>query len=232
MFRGKADAIGGPILPYTEGYDAEAYKSEPESLEAAQKLLDDDEWTLGDDGVRAKKSGKLTARLEFEMIVPQIQFLLETASIIKEQWAKAGIKLTLIPVNAAEVGEQYIKTRNYQMLLFGNILKNNPDVFAFWHSSEKFYPGLNLSLYENRKVDALLESIRKDFDPESRKVSLSKLQSLILDDHPAIFLFSPHYLYVTNGKLRGFDVKTLTTPSDRFQNVSQWYLKTKRIWKK
>ena len=54
------------------------------------------------------------------------------------------------------------------MLLFGNILGEAPDLYSFWHSSEKFYPGLNLALYENKTADRLIESIRNNFDNDKR----------------------------------------------------------------
>ena len=117
------------------------------------------------------------------------------------------------------------------MIIFGNILRKDPDIFSFWHSSEKFYPGLNLSLYDNKKVDALLESIRKNLDENSRKGQLSQLEKLISDDQPAIFLYSPAYLYVAPKDFGGFEEKTINMPSNRFQNVNQWYLKTTRVFK-
>ena len=126
---------------------------------------------------------------------------------------------------------EVIKTRNYQAVVFGNILRGNSDVFSFWHSSERFYPGLNLAIYSNKKVDNLLESIRKDFNLESRKTNLSKLQQLIYEDKPAIFLFSPNYIYAAPKNLGGLELKLAITPSDRFEKVNEWYLRTARMFK-
>ena len=165
------------------------------------------------------------------MIVPQIPFLVETIDILKNEWVNIGVKLNPIILSPSDITNEVIKTRNYQMILFGNILKNNPDVFSFWHSSERFYPGLNLSLYDNKKVDTLLESIRRNSDEESRKGDLSKLQKLISDDQPAIFLYSPIYLYVGPKNFGGFEEKIINTPSHRFENIHKWYLETTRAFR-
>ena len=117
------------------------------------------------------------------------------------------------------------------MLIFGNILNSNPDIFSFWHSSERFYPGFNLALYENKKVDSLLESIRRNTDAESRKTELAQLQRIIAEDSPALFLYSPKYLYAAPKNFGGLEKETINTPARRFSGVEKWYLDTKRVFK-
>jgi peptide/nickel transport system substrate-binding protein len=116
------------------------------------------------------------------------------------------------------------------MLLFGNIVRHNPDLFSFWHSAERFHPGLNLSLYESRTADALLESIRREFNPETRTTLLRDLENLIAKDRPAIFLFSPNYLYVHPKRLGGVSDAPIGEPADRFRDVERWFLKTTRVF--
>lgn len=227
----KALIVDQPLLPFLPDFQASSAGQKEFNLDKANELLDKDQWVRGSDGIREKKSGKATLRLEFDLIVPQITFLMETANLIKEGWQNIGVKLNPIILNPSDVVTEVIKTRDYQMILFGNILKLNPDVFSFWHSSERFYPGLNLSLYSNKKVDGLLEAIRKNFDEASRKEQIQQLESLIIEDQPAIFLFSPTYLYVGPKTLGGFPEKILTTPSSRFENINQWYLNTARVFK-
>jgi len=117
------------------------------------------------------------------------------------------------------------------MLIFGNILNGVPDLFSFWHSSEKYYPGLNLSLFDNKTANSLLESIRKNFDRDSRNQDLAALQSLIAQNVPAVFLYSPHYLYVSSSRLEGFESDFITTSSHRFDSVEKWYVKSTRVLK-
>lgn len=232
VFNGKAAIINEPILPILEGYDPSADPGHEFSLEKARALLEKDKWLLNPEtGIREKKTGKQNETLEFSLVVPQISFLTETADILKEDWGKIGTKLNLIILNPADIVNEVIKTRNYQMIIFGNVLRNNPDIFSFWHSSERFYPGLNLALYANKKVDALLESARKNSDEASRNKDLSEIQKIISKDKPAIFLYSPIYLYVAPKEFGGFEEKIITVPSDRFRDINKWYSKTNRVLK-
>ncbi len=233
----------GPLVPGMKGYAPPANKEDNFSLEKAEAVLESGGWKKGEDGIRERllpateeqfkisRRRELPAKLEFKLTVPEIPFLVDTANFIKEDWAKIGIKLNLVVISPDRIDEGAIKTRNYEMILFGNIFGSNQDLFSFWHSSERFYPGLNLALYENKSADALIESIRKNLNPKSRETDLTALQSLIKGDAPAAFLFSPDYFYVARDWLRGFDDKFIAGVSDRFQNIENWYIKTARVFK-
>ena len=210
--------IDGPIFPGLEGYDKEFYKEGTFDLEKAKKILTDNKF--------------LAKKVILDLVVPQIPFLTDTSVIIKENWEQLDVKVNLIVVDPTDVANQYIKTRNYSIILFGNILKANPDTSSFWHSSQRFYPGLNLSLYNNKNIDSILEAINQQADPSLRQKNLLALQRQITEDTPAIFLFSPNYIYITSQKLNGFKVDFLASAADRFGEVNRWYLKTKRKFKR
>ena len=82
-----------------------------------------------------------------------------------------------------EINDEAVKNRDYEMLIFGNIFRNNdvPDLSSFWHSSERFYPGLNLALYENKTADSLIESIREKFE---RTESRARLGDFAVVNYP------------------------------------------------
>ncbi len=154
------------------------------------------------------------------------------ADILKSDWSKIGVKLNISVRSADEINSQVIQTRNYEMLLFGNIFSNydSPDLSSFWHSSERFYPGLNLALYQNSAADNLIQAIRTDFNDSRRQIELSGLASLIISDQPAIFLFSPNYLYVSGSQLMGFDGKFIASAGDRFKNIQNWSVQMARVF--
>ncbi|MEK7611903.1 MAG: peptide ABC transporter substrate-binding protein [Patescibacteria group bacterium] len=230
VFEKRAIPVYGPIYPGIEGYESDVADAYPFSLEKAAELLEKGGWVKGAEGIRTKIVQGSELSLSFELVVPDIDFLVETAEILKKDWAEIGVVITPIVLSTQEIAQNAIRTRNYQMLIFGNILKNNPDVFSFWHSTERFRPGLNLSLYENSKVDSILEAIRKNFNPESRITEVKSLQTMITNDIPAVFLFAPNYLYAAPRQLGGFSASAIPTPSDRFEHVSEWYLKTARVF--
>ncbi len=143
------------------------------------------------------------------------------------------MKLNLIIRSAAEIGNEVAKNRDYEMLIFGNIFRNGdvPDLSSFWHSSERFYPGFNLAIYENKTADSLIESIRKNLNERNRERDLATLQSLIIRDVPAIFLYSPDYFYIAKTSLKGFEDEFISLSSNRFKNIEKWYVKTVRVFK-
>lgn len=231
VFRGYAAAAVGPIPPQMEGYDAETYQHTDATPEEAKRLLDAAGWLVNpEDGIRYKIAGKDRMKLSFAVLVPDLPFLVRTMDIVKAHWRAIGAEMNVTPMPAEDMQKGPVKTRNYEIAVFGNVLKGGPDVAAFWHSSQKFYPGLNLSMYDNKAVDAILGNLQKADRPDL--LELKKLQEAIRDDAPAAFLVNPNYLYAIPANLRGFDAEGLTTPSDRLKDAEKWYVRTRRQFKK
>ena len=171
--------------------------------------------------------------LELNLTVPDEPLLVQTANILKENWESHGAKVNVLIFSLKTIQESILRNSDYEILLFGNITKENQDLFAFWHSSRRFYPDQNLALYQNDDVDELLEEYRENFNTEDRKEILAEISDTISGDVPAIFLFTPRYLYISAPRLRGFDDSiTINTSDDRFENIDEWYVKTKRVFKK
>lgn len=234
VFKGYAALAAGPIPPVIDGYEPAAREPNASNpRERANQLLDEAGWLISpDDGIRRKTINKKVVALEFNLITPDIPFLDAAAESVKNDFGAIGIKINLVLMAIDNVNKNALKTRNYHMILFGNILKNNPDVFAFWHSSQKFYPGLNLALYENKTADNALETLRQETDAALRNKSIRELEQAIADDAPAAFLFNPAYLYAVPENLRGFTADPIASPAERFNKINEWHLKTKRVFAK
>ena len=124
------------------------------------------------------------------------------------------------------------KSRNFDALIYGEITGADPDPYAFWHSSQIGQSGLNIADYANKEVDKLLEDGRLSSGREARQEKYEKFQKIIAEDEPAVFLYSPNYIYVQSKKIKGFNIKSIILPSDRFSDIDQWYINTgkKIIW--
>lgn len=194
--------------------------------EQAKKLLESSGWIVGNDGIRKNKD----ARLSLKLTTSSWPELVSVANDLKEQWAKIGIELSVGIVQTPDL-QQIIKDRNYEILLFGEILSPDPDPFSLWHSSQKRDPGLNLALYDNSIADKLLEDARQTLNPTDRLAKYTEFEKTLSQDVPAIFLYNPYYLYPQSKQIKGFDMKIIGTPSDRFANVEKWYIDTERVWK-
>ncbi len=175
------------------------------------------------------KPGDEEIFLKFFLTTVDQPTLLDVASLLKEQWQKIGIEIEIQKIDSSKI-EDTIKKREYDLLLFGEILGSIPDPFPFWHSSQKKDPGLNLALYENKDADKLLEEARQTLDETKRKEDLEKFQDILIEDTPAVFLYSTDYIYFASQKIKGINVKIITDPSKRFIGIENWHLKTKRVW--
>lgn len=156
--------------------------------------------------------------------------LVKTADILKEQWKNLGVLVEIQKFPVAQL-EQEIKKRNYQGLLLGESLGTFPDLYPFWDSSYKEDPGLNLALYDNKKADDLLEESRETLDWGILGEKLNLFQNILLQDAPAVFLYTLDYNYFLSKDIKGFGLKKITDSSKRFIGVENWYIKTKRVWK-
>ncbi len=227
----KGIRVDSPMMPGWFGYTSETNIYEF-ALEHAQNILEENEWKDSDnDGIREKTIDDQEVKLEISLITTDWPELKQTAELLKEQWAKAGVKINLEILDAGTVQQDYIKTREYEALLFGEVLNADPDPFAFWHSSQRKDPGLNLSVYTNDKIDKLLEEARQSVDYESRKEKYTEFQKLLIEDAPAVFLYSPTYIYPVNKKVKGIFIEKFSQPSYRFSQIENWFIKTNRIWK-
>lgn len=233
IFIGEATIINSPILPNLKEYNDQLEGIEF-SPDEAKEVLEKAGWTDEDgDGIREKtlSKGKDPVKLEITLATSDFSDLAKTADMIRKQWLNIGVNVNIENYGIEELKQNIIKTRKYDALLFGEVLSHNPDPFAFWHSSQKKDPGLNLSLYSNKDADKLLEEARQTLDPEERSKKLKEFQKILTAEVPAIFLYSPTYLYPISKEVKGTDVKDITIPSKRFLNIENWYIKTQRISK-
>jgi peptide/nickel transport system substrate-binding protein len=134
------------------------------------------------------------------------------------------VDLKIIP---GEKAAEVVKGRDFEIIFYGQAVGADPDVYAFWHSSQAKTGGLNIANYNNPEVDALLLEGRGISDTSERIIRYKKFQENIASNLPAIFLYSPTYTYVQSKKVHGFSAAAIIEPSDRFASIADWYLKTK-----
>jgi len=153
------------------------------------------------------------------------------AEMIQKMWLAVGIKTDLNIVEANQIQKDVIIPRNFEILLFGEILDNNGDLYPFWHSSQATENGLNLANFKNDEADKLLVAMREEKN-DNKKIELSQnFEKIIKDELPTIFLYNPNYTYVIADKIKGVVLKYIVTPDDRLNNIKNWYIKTRKGFK-
>jgi len=202
---------------------------------AAAQLLEDNGWklvtTTTADGITEQFRQKKDWQLTLNLAVVDQPSNIKAAELISQAWSQIGVKVNIVVVDRSRVAAEIISSRNYDVLLFGQNIGSDPDPFAFWHSSQSVSPGLNLAGFNNKKADELLEEGRKLSDWSARSTAYQQFAKILADELPAVFLYSPSYLYPQSSDLQGFDLTGVATPADRLSTISNWYIKTKRVWK-
>ncbi|NCN22511.1 hypothetical protein GW934_03415, partial [Candidatus Falkowbacteria bacterium] len=164
--------------------------------------------------------------LKLELTTVDTGSNLVVAEKVKSYWQELGVEIEIKAVSGEQIIE-IIKKRDFQVLLYGQVIGGDPDIYAFWHSSQ-IDSGLNLAGYNNETVDRLLVEARTINNLEERMGKYKEIQKELLNDVPVIFLYSPAYTYVQAKDLRGFSGQVLIEAGNRFNDIENWYLKTKK----
>lgn len=209
--------------------------SSTDPITKARNLLAKSGWILNkttnilEKTVKTKKGTTVTP-LEFSISAPNIPELKDAANFVSESWNALGAKTDVKLFELSDLSQNVIRPRKYDTLLFGQIIGRNPDLFAFWDSSQRNDPGYNIALYANSKVDKLLADARAVQNQDAQNAIIQKIYTEIDNDVPAIFLYTPDYLYVVSKNVKGFISGSIASPSERFADIAKWYTNTDNVW--
>ncbi|HRY63326.1 MAG TPA: peptide ABC transporter substrate-binding protein, partial [Patescibacteria group bacterium] len=237
-------AINGLLLPGMPGYEENA--TEEFNVDEAKKLLADAGWqkkeikteenqatsTIESDGSGwSKFLFKDNQELTVQLTTTDQPQSTAIGELVQKYWQAIGAKVNLNTVEVGKIQKEVITERNFEALMFGEILGDDLDLYPFWHSSAANNQGLNIANFRNDKADKLLETIRKATTNEEKAQGLKELQSIIKDEAPAIFLYNPKYTYVVADKIKGINLVRIVSPADRLNGIADWYIKTKKWFK-
>jgi peptide/nickel transport system substrate-binding protein len=201
------------------------------SVEGAIKILTDAGWKPNTEGIMTKKVGKETAVLQFSISTSDTPELVQAANMVKVMWQKIGANVGVKIFETGELNQSVIRPRKYDALLFGEIIGRDLDLYAFWHSSGRLDPGLNIAEYVNVKADKILEKARTITNMQDRLDQYAAFETEVRNDIPAIFLYAPDFIYILPKSIKGASIGPITIPSERFSGVSEWYINTENVWK-
>lgn len=231
-------AIDEPIPPNMIAYREyrEENLSREEILESVQNSLIKDGWTKGEDDflqktTTDKNKRKTVTPLQFSISTGNSPELVKTAELIKQDLTAIGMKVDIKTFEIGNLNQSVIRPRKYDALLFGQIINHESYLSAFWHSSQRKDPGFNVAMYTNAKVDKILEDAFVTVNEEERTKKYIQFEDEIKKDMPAVFLYSPNYIYTVPANLKGSTTSHIVSPSDRFLNIYLWYTETENVWK-
>jgi peptide/nickel transport system substrate-binding protein len=226
---GFATPIESPIPKNISAIPLRNY-TDDEGILKAKALLEKNGWSLDANNTLSKKDKKDITTLSFSLSTANVPELIKTAELLKEAWAQLGVKVEIKVFENSDLQQKVIIPRKYDALLFGESTGRNSDLFAFWHSSERNHPGLNIANYTSAKADKILQNLRSATDL-NKKISLYlDFEKEIAKDNPVIFLFSPDLVYIVPEDLNGIVLDGITSSAERFIGINKWYMETEHIW--
>jgi peptide/nickel transport system substrate-binding protein len=224
---GQGIPLYGPLLPASWAYAPDAV-GDGYDPEAALELLLQAGWADSDGDGLLDSEGE---PMRLEIVVPDDPTFVRAAEQVAAQWeARLGVPSRVMPVSLGELADAYLRPRDFQAALYrwGDI-SPDPDLYPFWHSTQTSTDGQNFSLFSNRDADEMMEEARQTVDAARRQELYERLQAILVEESPAIFLYQPVYTMGVHEKVRGVTLAPVYTPSDRFASIADWYVYTKRV---
>lgn len=170
------------INPILAAYNDNVNKY-PYDPERAAELLDEAGWVMGPDGVRVKDG----QRFEFELLVDRGNVTREQEALIaQENWTAIGLAPDYQFGEFATVVSRY-REGDYTSRITYWITPPTEDIYNYWHSTGSS----NFTNYGNAELDELLERGRVTPDATERKAIYDRVQEILADEVPALWLVYP-----------------------------------------
>ena len=125
------------------------------------------------------------------------------AQVLKDQLKDAGIDLQIELVEWGIFIKRW-KERDFDSFVSLNSGSIEPDIQLY----RTFHTGgsTNVFGYSNPLVDKLLDEGKKETNFEKRREIYAKIQKILAEESPVIFLYSPNKIYVGQKYVKGFEV--------------------------
>ncbi|MCX5899757.1 MAG: ABC transporter substrate-binding protein, partial [Proteobacteria bacterium] len=207
----------GPYVPNTWPYNP-AVKKYGFSMDKARQLLAEAGWRDSDGDGLLDRDGK---PFEFSVLVGMGNSVrLNTATIIQWRLEQLGIKMNIRVLEWSTLINEFIDKRRFEAILLGWSIGLDPDQYDIWHSSKTGEKQLNFISYKNAAVDELLEQGRRVFDVQERKKIYCRMQELLAEDVPYIFLYVPYSLPIVSSRIQNIH----PAPIGISYNLPKWYV--------
>ncbi|MDD5431993.1 MAG: peptide-binding protein [Candidatus Omnitrophica bacterium] len=194
----------GPFVPNSWAFNDKVKPAQFDSKKA-KELLRECGWINKNGWL--EKDGK---RFEFTIITNQgNEERLKVAQIIQRRLKDVGIKVNVKVLEWSVFLTEFIDKKNFESVLLGWGLGREPDNFDIWHSSKTKEGEFNFIGYKNEEVDNLLTSARRTFNQEERKACYHRIQEILYDEQPYMFLYVPDGLSVLHSRFQGVKLEPI-----------------------
>ena len=207
----------GPFAPQSWAFDPQV-KSPEYDPKGAVELLREAGWSDTNHDGFLDRNGHV---FEFTIITNQgNEERLKACQIIQRRLGEIGIRVKIKVVEWSVFLSRYLDKRNFEAIVLGWSIPREPDNFDIWHSSKTKEGEFNFVGYKNEEVDSLLVEARRIFDQEKRAELYHRIQRLIYEDQPYMFLYVPENLVCLHNRFRGI----VPAPAGISYNFIDWWV--------
>jgi len=187
----------------------------------AGALLDEAGWKIKN-GTRVKDG----QQLNLSVVTTKNSDLEKALQILQNQWRALGLTVTTNIVDPTDpvqnVSVSILQPRNYDVLINQLSIGGDPDVYAYWHSSQASR-GFNFSNYSNANADDALLSARSVTDQNLRDAKYVTFAQQWMADVPAIGLYQGTAQYVRGQSVGSSErAQSWVTATDRYSDILYW----------
>ena len=178
------------------------------NINSAKKILTENGWEYKNKAWRNKNK-----KLQFTLVVNiENEKRILVAEQIKKQLEEEGIVVNIIKVDKNNYNN-YLKNKNYDMILTGNIISNSPNL-------ETYFGECNLSNFNNEELEEILKEVKEIKQEEMLKDKYLEIEQIYKEEIPFISLFSNSIFVISNKNLKG-DLSC--NWYNLFYNIDSWY---------
>ena len=201
MESGSAVAVSGTIEPFEEDFKSDNAFVKQDTEKAIQ-LLEDAGWSdSNSNGTYDKQINGKLVELEINLFASSANSE-KLALLVKEYSKTIGIDISISRKKFSVITNDHVYKGDYQMFPMSSRWGLAPyDPFGRWHSDNIKVRGSNLNRYRNQEVDDLTKQIQLELDESKRAKLYHKLDNILYEDQPVIFLYSPLDKIVTGAKI-------------------------------
>lgn len=219
---GQAILADGPILPGSWAYypDLPRVDFDPD---AAIEMLRAEGYIIPASGGAVRELDGI--RMIFELAHPDTPEHTALAEMIVEYWAAVGVQAITVAVDYETLLSEYLAPREFDAVLVDYDMTGSPDPdpYPFWHQSQ-IAAGQNYSGWDDRRASEYLEKARVSSFGSERVRLYRNFQVHFVRELPALPLFFPVYSYAITREVQGLTLGALYDPSDRFNQIAEWFL--------
>jgi len=222
----KTPEVNEPLLKGQLAYNP-TYAQSSYNVASATQALTKDGWVTSTNGIRYKSDSPLSFTLTAEDNYEDQM----VSNELKAYWQKLGVQMNVQLLDSADY-QSALSYHDYDAILAAISIGKDPDVFVYWDSSQadvRSASRLNFSEFDNAQADESLESGRTRLEPALRVIKYQSFLQVWQQQAPALGLYQPRLLYLTHGNVSGLTATTLSSPTDRFNNVQNWEIREAKV---